>query len=82
VCAVKLFTAACLLPETLSSTEYVRMKKYNEVFDFKCAVCFGSHALPVCRKLKAKQPAVNAIDPPSKMKPKSLEAFESYRPTT
>lgn len=58
------------------------MKKYNEVSYFKCAVCFGSHALPVCRKLKAKQPAVNAIDPPSKRKPQSLEASESYRPTT
>lgn len=29
------------MPNFISSTEYVRMKKYNESFNFRCVKCVG-----------------------------------------
>jgi hypothetical protein len=74
---------ACL-PEKLSSTDYVRMKKYNEVFHFKCAVCFVPPAIPVGRKLKAKQPSSQVSEVPERTEPqrRNPTRVASTRPST
>jgi hypothetical protein len=58
------------LPEELTSTDYVRMKKYKEAFNFKCTVCFGrlyGTTSPNTLKRKAKkQPALKKTETSNK----------------
>jgi len=58
------------LPEALTSTEYVRMKKYKEAFNFKCAACFHGTTSASVVSRKRKQPA---IEPSSKRIRKDAE---------
>ncbi len=66
-CECKLVVHRTCLPENLTSTDYVRMKKYKEAFEFKCVKCFARHhgctsPSVVTRKRKA----TNSTEPSSK----------------
>ena len=71
-CECKLVVHRTCLPENLTSTDYVRMKKYKEAFEFKCVKCFARHhgctsPSVVTRKRKATKPT----EPSSKRNVKS-----------
>jgi hypothetical protein len=60
-CECKLVVHRTCVPENLTSTDYVRMKKYKEAFEFKCVKCFARHhgctsPSVVTRKRKATKP--------------------------
>jgi hypothetical protein len=48
------------LPSRLTPAEYVRMKKNNEVFDFKCHVCFGATQVGVVGRKRKTTKKVDA----------------------
>jgi hypothetical protein len=60
------------------------MKKYNEVFHFKCAVCFVPPAIPVGGKRNAKQPKSQASEVPERTEPqrRNPTRVASTRPST
>ena len=58
------------LPETLISTEYVRMKKYKEAFELECCSCFarkqGATSPSIVSKRRRQAAVKKTTEPPSK----------------
>ena len=81
------------LPETLTSTEYVRMKKYKEAFELECCSCFarkhGTTSPSIVSKRKRQTAVRKTTEPPSKRRhqmpvsepPKQTSTSVRQRPT-
>ena len=69
-CVCKEYVRRTCLPETLTSTEYVRMKKYKEAFELEWCSCFarkhGTTSPSIVSKRKRQAAVKKTTEPPSK----------------
>ena len=81
------------LPGTLTSTDYVRMKKFKEAFELECCSCFarkhGTTSPSIVSKRKRQAAVKKTTEPPSKRRrqlpvvepPKQTSTSVRQRPT-